>query len=254
MGVSPEEVVGRTSLDYGATEEQVARYLEADRTVMQTGLPLFIPQEEDMRPDRTTGWFQKTKTPYKHPDGDKPAILGVSIDITDRVKSEELIRHMAQHDSLTGLANRALFSDRLGQALAMTRRSGMKLAVLFIDLDGFKPVNDTYGHGIGDLVLRETARRLLDAVRESDGVGRIGGDEFVVFLRTMENRGQLRQLCSKIQSALEQPYEIEGRVLNLSASIGQALYPDDAGDEGSLLAAADADMYRVKKVGSHRDR
>ncbi|MGD9938331.1 MAG: diguanylate cyclase [Clostridia bacterium] len=251
--MSPEEVVGRTSLDYGATAEQVARYLEADRTVMQTGLPLFIPQEEDMRPDRTTGWFQKTKTPYKHPDGDKPAILGVSIDITDRVKSEELIRHMAQHDSLTGLANRALFSDRLGQALAMTRRSGMKLAVLFIDLDGFKPVNDTYGHGTGDLVLRETARRLLDAVRESDGVGRIGGDEFVVFLRTMENRGQLRQLCSKIQSALEQPYEIEGRVLNLSASIGQALYPDDAGDEGSLLAA-DADMYRVKKVGSHRDR
>jgi diguanylate cyclase (GGDEF)-like protein/PAS domain S-box-containing protein len=254
IGVSPEEVVGKTSRDYGATEEQQAMYLEADRTVLQTGKAMFIPQEEDIRADRTLGWFQTTKTPYKHPDWDKPAILGVSIDITDRVNNEELIRHMAQHDGLTGLPNRALFSDRLGQALAIARRSGTRLALLFVDLNGFKPVNDTHGHLVGDLVLKETAQRLRDAVRESDGVGRIGGDEFVLFLQTVETRGQVQQVCGKLLGALEQPYEIQGLTLHLSASIGHALFPDDGKDEGTLLASADADMYRMKKISaSHRE-
>jgi len=155
---------------------------------------------------------------------------------------------------MTGLPNRALFSDRLGQALAIARRSGTKLALLFVDLNGFKPVNDTHGHAVGDLVLMETGRRLREAVRESDGVGRIGGDEFVLFLRTVETREQVQQVCAKLLASLEQPYELQGLVLQLSASIGQALFPDDGKDESTLLAFADADMYRVKKAGSQSGR
>jgi len=252
FGVPPEEAVGKTNRDYGATEEQTALYRQEDRQVLESGKPLFIPEEESMRPDRTPGWFQTTKIPYRHPEGDAPAILGVSIDITERRMKDEKIRFMAQHDGLTGLPNRALFSDRLSQALALARRNSTRLVVFFIDLDGFKPVNDTHGHAAGDVVLQETARRLLASVRSSDCVGRIGGDEFVLFIQDAATAEDATLVSEKITASIRQPYLYEGLSLHLSASIGFALFPEDGTDENTLFQKADAVMYEAKRLAKGR--
>ncbi len=248
FGVTPEEATGKTNRDYGATEEQTALYRQQDQQVLQSGKPLFIPEEESMRPDRTPGWFQTTKIPYRHPEGDAPAILGVSIDITERRTNDEKIRYMAQHDGLTGLPNRALFSDRFGQALALARRNSTRLVVFFIDLDGFKPVNDTHGHAAGDAVLQETARRLSASVRSSDCVGRIGGDEFVLFIQDAATAEDAKLVAEKIDAGIRQPFLYEGLSLNLAASIGYAIFPEDGNDENTLFQKADAAMYEAKRL------
>jgi len=141
FNTKPNAVVGKTNQDYGATAEETARFNHEDKKVLETGEELFIPAEAAPRPDGSPGWFQTTKIRYQDPEGEQAAILGVSIDITEQRRQEELIRHMAQHDSLTGLANRRLFSEVLQQKLAQARRTNSQLAVFFIDLDGFKPVN-----------------------------------------------------------------------------------------------------------------
>ena len=252
FGVAPEEAIGRTNRDYGATEEQTALYRQQDREVLQTGKAMFIPEEESMRPDRTPGWFQTTKIPYRHPEGDTPAILGVSIDITERRANDERIRYMAQHDGLTGLPNRALFADRLSQALALARRNSSRVVVFFIDLDGFKPVNDTHGHAVGDLVLQETARRLLASVRSSDCVGRIGGDEFVLFIQDAATPDDATLVADKIYSSIRLPYLHQDLSLHLSASVGFAQYPEDGTDENALFQKADAAMYEAKRLAKGR--
>jgi diguanylate cyclase (GGDEF)-like protein len=164
-------------------------------------------------------------------------------------RAEQALRHMAQHDTLTGLPNRALFADRLSQALAAAQRDRHRLALLFIDLDGFKPVNDTLGHGAGDVLLQEVARRLLHCVRGSDSVARIGGDEFVVLLRTLETPDNACQIADKICDAVRQPVLLEGRQCQVSASVGLAIYPDHGATEGELMRHADSAMYAAKHAG-----
>lgn len=251
FGVEPEEAVGKTNQDYGATPQETARFMEEDREILRTGKPLFVPEERGPRPDGSPGWFQTTKIPYRLPDRDTPAVLGVSIDITERHEQGEAMRRMAQHDSLTGLANRALFTELFGKALALTRRNGNKLALLFIDLDGFKPVNDNFGHAAGDIVLRETARRIEGALRESDGAGRIGGDEFVAFVLGLNEAKDAAAVVEKLRQAIRAPIDTGDAVLEISASIGSAVFPEDGADQESLLAKADYAMYQEKQV---RDR
>jgi diguanylate cyclase (GGDEF)-like protein len=163
--------------------------------------------------------------------------------------AEQALRHMAQHDTLTGLPNRALFADRLSQALAAAQRDRHRLALLFIDLDGFKPVNDSLGHGAGDELLREIARRLLHCVRGSDSVARIGGDEFVVLLRTVEAPDNACQIAEKICDAVRQPVPLEGTQCRVSASVGMAIYPDHGATETELMRHADSAMYAAKNAG-----
>ncbi|SFL82316.1 GGDEF domain-containing protein [Rugamonas rubra] len=167
-------------------------------------------------------------------------------------QAEQALRHMAQHDSLTGLANRALFADRLEQALAGARRDQQHLALLFIDLDGFKPVNDQFGHGVGDLLLKEVAQRLLRSVRHSDSVARIGGDEFVVLLRHVGSAHAALAMGDKLCAALRPGYQIDGHHIDISASIGIAVYPEHGADQTALSKHADSAMYAAKKAG--RDR
>lgn len=247
FGVEPEEVVGKTNEDYGASPEETARFTEEDREILRSGKPLFVPEERAPRPDGSPGWFQTTKIPYRHPDWERPAILGVSIDVTDRHDQAEAMRRMAQHDSLTGLPNRALFAELLGKALAVTRREKNKLALLYIDLDDFKPVNDSYGHAAGDTVLRETARRLEGVLRESDGAGRLGGDEFAAFALGLGRRKDAEAVAEKIRAAVRAPIDVGDAVLTVTASVGAAVYPDDGTDEESLLRRADEAMYREKQ-------
>jgi diguanylate cyclase (GGDEF)-like protein/PAS domain S-box-containing protein len=175
--------------------------------------------------------------------------VGIFSDISERKAAEARIRHMAHHDALTNLPNRSLFSDRLGQGLAQARRDKTRLAVMFLDLDKFKPVNDTYGHAVGDQLLKEVATRLQKCMRESDTVSRIGGDEFVVLLPTIEADQDAMRVAEKMLKVLSQPFEIAGHSLHISGSIGIAVFPEHGGDEISLSHCADTAMYHAKSGG-----
>ena len=159
------------------------------------------------------------------------------------------LRHMAQHDHLTGLPNRALFSDRVQQTLAHARRHGGFVAMIFIDLDKFKPINDNHGHAIGDLLLQQVAQRLREVTRASDTVGRIGGDEFVVLMGELPDTAIALKLAEKIRQLIAKPFILNSLELTISCSIGVAFYPDDGDNEDSLIKSADKAMYCAKDGG-----
>jgi len=170
-------------------------------------------------------------------------------EIVERRQAEARAHHMAYHDSLTGLPNRALLSDRLERAMLAARRDGLRLAVMFIDLDRFKTINDSLGHLTGDHLLKEVASRLCRVVRASDTVARLGGDEFVIVVPGVHAAAECGQVGEKIIAALAAPFPFEGRALHISPSIGICLYPDDGGDVETLMRHADAAMYHAKAAG-----
>jgi diguanylate cyclase (GGDEF)-like protein len=163
--------------------------------------------------------------------------------------SHQELAHLARHDTLTGLPNRTLFADLMEHALAATRRDKTRLALMFIDLDNFKPINDNLGHAIGDQLLKEIARRIRTAVRESDTAARIGGDEFVVLLPHIQQSEDALTVADKIRLAVNEPSSIEGHSIAVSASIGIARYPEDGSDMLELSKHADQAMYRAKERG-----
>jgi diguanylate cyclase (GGDEF)-like protein/PAS domain S-box-containing protein len=179
--------------------------------------------------------------------------IGIFSDITQLKLHEQQLQHLAYHDALTGLPNRLLLSDRLSQAIAQARRSDNKLAVLYLDLDGFKPINDNFGHEKGDLVLVEVARRLSDSLRESDTVARIGGDEFVALLTDISGLSECEVTSRRLLDSITQPIMLDGHRLNLSASVGISRYPDDgSADADILLRYADQAMYLAKAAGRNQ--
>ena len=173
-------------------------------------------------------------------------IVAVAI---ERSKSEERLAYLAQFDSLTGLPNRHLFHDRLTQTMVQAKRSGRPMAMLFIDLDRFKLVNDTLGHGTGDRLLKEAAIRLTQCVRSGDTVGRFGGDEFGAILADLGAGGDAGLVAQKIIEALERPFSLEGNETYVTASIGITLFPDDGEEAGALIMNSDTAMYRAKERG-----
>ena len=189
-------------------------------------------------------------TAVKTDDGKVTHYVGTLIDITARKAVEEQMRHIAYHDVLTDLPNRILLADRLQQALAQAKRMTSKLALMYIDLDKFKPVNDNFGHDVGDLLLKEVASRILTCIkRESDTVARLGGDEFVVLLSNYEHEADLTRLAENILDALSDRFTIDGKSINISSSIGIATYPAHGSDTVSLMKNADKAMYRAKHAG-----
>jgi len=170
-------------------------------------------------------------------------------DISERKEAEARIHYLASHDALTGLLNRHSLELRLEQALASAHRQGQDLAVVFLDLDRFKTVNDSLGHHVGDQVLVQVAQRLRGLLREVDIVARLGGDEFVAVLAGLEQPGAAARVCEKLREALSQPYEAGGRSLSLTPSLGVSLYPQDAHDPEGLMRQADAAMYHAKASG-----
>jgi diguanylate cyclase (GGDEF)-like protein len=167
-------------------------------------------------------------------------------------QSRQTLRHLSQHDSLTGLPNRALFDDRLGQAMLQAQSDQTRMALLFVDLDKFKTINDSYGHHIGDLVLKTAAARMVASVRQSDTVGRLGGDEFVILLPYIEHAQDAFQVAQKIVDEIRHPFDAGERILDVSVSIGVAVYPGHGDSESALSRSADAAMYQAKQAGGNR--
>lgn len=177
--------------------------------------------------------------------------IGIFADITLSKAEQETFAHQAQHDCLTNLPNRLLFRDRFNQQLAMSRRHARKFAVIYLDLDQFKPVNDTLGHQAGDQLLVAVAERLTSLVREIDTVSRFGGDEFAILVSEVMSRDDVTNLAEKIVETLNRPFEIEGNTIFVSGSLGIAVYPDDGGDMDTLLNHADTAMYQAKRNGAN---
>lgn len=190
--------------------------------------------------------------PLRGGDDEFQGATMVLTDVTERELAAERIHFLATHDVLTGVANRLSIRERLAQALALARRYGRKVGLLFIDLDYFKEVNDSFGHGVGDQVLMATVERIREGVRSSDSVGRLGGDEFLVILPELESARDGRAVAVKIIEAIERPMVVADREIRLSASIGFAIYPEDGLDEETLVNRADAAMYRAKCAGRGR--
>ncbi|WP_370660059.1 putative bifunctional diguanylate cyclase/phosphodiesterase [Massilia yuzhufengensis] len=176
---------------------------------------------------------------------------GVARDITDRKRAEEVISYQAYHDILTDLPNRILFKDRLGLAVIQAKRKKTELAVMFIDLDRFKLVNDTLGHVKGDELLQQAATRLKDCLRKGDTLARQGGDEFTIVLPELRDRDDARMVADKFLETLQQPFDLDGHEVHISASIGIAIYPTDGESIDELLRHADIAMYQVKALGKN---
>ncbi|WP_434621067.1 diguanylate cyclase domain-containing protein [Azospirillum sp. B2RO_4] len=237
--------------------ETAGRRRQADLRTMREGMTR--GEEWFVYPDGRRRLMETIKTACRDPHGTILGVVGISRDITDRRRMEEMLRrseaekdHLANHDPLTGLPNRRLFFARTDGALDHARRIGQPLALLFIDLDGFKPVNDRFGHDAGDQVLRVTAERLAGCLRASDLVARIGGDEFTVLLEGAGSVADVERIAGKLIHALSGEITLGRRTLSVGASIGIALFPRDADTAQDLLKAADDALYRAKHAGRGR--
>lgn len=244
-----EEIVGYDDNKfYDAATASKMR--QSDLEVLQHGKT--IHDDEESNPNPLTGQtsiYLTTKIPLRHEDGRIYALCGIATDITEKKDLEEHLRHMAQYDALTKLPNRALFNDRLLQSFSSAKRTHEHFGLMFIDLDKFKPINDNFGHAVGDSLLKEASQRMQSCVRESDTVARVGGDEFVVLLASLNNDQDATDVAEKVRHALNLPFQIAGHTLNISSSIGVAIYPAHGDNEKDLVKNADLAMYFAKENG-----
>jgi len=199
--------------------------------------------------DGTVRWLRETGNIVRDDQGTPVRMIGMVRDITEEKAREQKILYQAFHDALTGLPNRVYFRILLDDALARARRNHAPLALAYLDLDRFKPINDQLGHHVGDKVLAELAKRLQQALRASDHVARLGGDEFVAILEASGTSAEAEAAAAKLHTAIDSPFTIDGHVLQIGVSIGIALYPIHGDTAETLLAHADQAMYEAKKAG-----
>ena len=202
-----------------------------------------------IRKDGSRVWVNLTMTPLQTPDKKVTGHLGIAFDVTERKQLTDSVVHMARHDQLTGLSNRAVLNDQLTRGIARAQRSGQKLAIFMVDIDHFKRVNDSLGHGAGDAVLTFVARQLSLSLRSTDTVARVGGDEFVVLMPDFGDRADAERCADLMLQKICTPVPIDEREVRMTASIGFCLYPDDAITSSELLRKADVAMYEAKSDG-----
>ena len=249
FGWSTDEVLGRKPSELGL--------VHPDSLEMVKGLTRELAQGRERRnrmlsrnntKDGRVIWCQWYNSASYDEAGRLTSILSLAEDVTARMEAEEQLRQAAVHDALTGLPNRNSLAARLEHAIMRVNRSGDRLALLFIDLDRFKKVNDTLGHAAGDEVLRQAAARIRACVREVDTVARLGGDEFVVLLETDVRTDTPGIIGERIKAAFSTPFDWKGLEVRCGASLGVSLYPDHARDSADLIASADEAMYREKSA------
>jgi diguanylate cyclase (GGDEF)-like protein/PAS domain S-box-containing protein len=234
-------------------EEDRERLRDASLATQHSGEPYELEFRIIGRSGRVR-WMHARGKAIPDRRGEISRVIGVSQDITERKRQEEEARFLAYHDTLTGLPNRRLLDDRLRQAVFLAQRRDARVAVMVVDLDRFKQVNDALGHRAGDSVLREAAHRIAGCVRKADTLARHGGDEFVVVIPDLHQDGDCQVVAEKILRSLEPPFVVDGREFTIGASIGVSLYPADAGDGEGVLRNADAAMYRAKQLGRNNYR
>lgn len=251
-GYSAKEAIGQTPRLLKSDKQDAAYYQQLWATILSG--EVWSHETEERHKDGSLYTVQQTITPIQDETRTITHFISIQEDISAQKVAEQRIQHMAHYDALTGLPNRSLFFDRLKQATVLSKRTSTDVALLFLDLDRFKPVNDTYGHAVGDALLKAVADRLLSCVRESDTVARIAGDEFTVILSHIANRNDATLVAEKIIRSISEPFLLNGHTIQIGASIGIALYPDNAQDEQELVRLADEAMYSAKHHGRNTYR
>jgi len=244
----PENMIGKTDFDY-FPKEQAKEVFADDNRVMKSNRPLVSKIEKVTHADGTEHWVSTTKIPRHNEKGKVIGTMGISRDITTSKQQEKQLAYMATHDTLTGLANRALFSDHLTLALARAQRNRQKFPIMLLDLDNFKDVNDRLGHSGGDKLLQVVGDRLNGILRKADTVARMGGDEFLLLLPEITKTEDIDVVAQKILAAFQKPFLLGDHEVNTTTSIGIAIYPSDGKDADSLIKNADIAMYYAKEKG-----
>lgn len=251
-GFSLEEVIQRTPAILRSGKQSADFYTQLWQTI-QAG-QVWQGDVVDRRKDGSLCTVDEIITPLFDEQGNITHFIAIQHDITGRQRDSEHAHHLANHDVLTTLPNRACFFRLLETAIRNARRNGRMLATLFLDLDRFKPVNDSCGHHIGDQLLVAVAERIRVALRQADTVARIGGDEFVILIDDLDDAHIATRLAQKLVLTLAQPFVLHGHSIHMSASVGVAIYPADGDDSHTLLMHADQAMYRAKSCGGNQAR
>lgn len=250
LGYYRDELLGMDHRHY-AEESTVRELFALFNRVYRTGVPVKAYSFELSRKDGRKGFCEISVTLIKDKRGNPFGFRGIARDVTERKQFEEQIRHLATHDTLTGLINSFMFRELLQENIKYAQRYGKQFALFFMDLDGFKIVNDTLGHEAGDRVLVECAVRLRRALRASDCIARLGGDEFVMLLRDVGESEEVGSLANKILSTIREPIDLGGSEYIITGSMGISIYPQDGEDVHTLMKTADLAMYSAKERGKN---
>lgn len=248
-GFPPRAFLDNPRLWFDRIHEEDRAAAEERLLTLTPDQPLCDQEYRIFRRDGEIRWLHCRGKLVTDSDGRPLRIDGVASDVTQRKEAEQQVQVLAYYDNVTGLPNRRLLNDRLMQAMHVAMRSGRKVALLFMDLDNFKYVNDSLGHPVGDMLLREIAQRLLQCVREEDTVSRVGGDEFLVILPDLERGGHAVPVAEKILAATARPFLLQGQQIHTTISIGISVYPDDGNDPNELIRHADSALYQAKGQG-----
>jgi diguanylate cyclase (GGDEF)-like protein/PAS domain S-box-containing protein len=250
LGMSAERIVGRTDLELGRPLEIVAPLLDGLRHVLETKEMCEVEYSADV--GGATSWWQMRMVPHMTLDGSVTGVVTATRDLTELKAAQSVLAHQALHDPLTGVSNRLVLVERLSHALDDLERNPGLIALLFVDLDNFKLINDARGHDVGDDLLVEVASRLSRVARRGDTVARFGGDEFVVLLDRLSAPEEAGSVAARVLRSISGPFMLAGETFSLTASIGVVVASDPRADTGELLRHADSAMYRAKEKGRNR--